>query len=341
MKTNFDNIQFMRGLGALTVLFAHIYMFENGMFGVELFFLICGFIIMHATQNNTRHFLLKRAIRIIPLYWLVTFMTTALLVFMPNFFRTIVFSPELLVKSLFFIPFFCVGESGATINSLVQVGWTLVIEVFFYILFFAATKINKNARHIITSALIIVMVLIGQIFKNSGSTFIRFYCQPFILEFMIGMLSYRLLIPKSSSTPRKTPSVTARIILISAGSLIWLSLFAVKYIHALDNVDRVIKYGIPAFAVFVLFFKGLENCKIPRPFVVLGNISYSLYLTHYFVIQGFSRLIYNIDNFSVIGMVLVFFAVIPLSIAVAWISWWIIEYKFTGLLKRKLLKNSR
>ena len=78
----------MRGLAALTVVFMHIQMVANGAFGVELFFCISGFIMMHVTEKNTEHFIIKRAIRIVPLYWLATFATAALLIIMPSMFRS-------------------------------------------------------------------------------------------------------------------------------------------------------------------------------------------------------------------------------------------------------------
>lgn len=329
----YNSIQFMRGLAAITVVFMHIQMVKNGAFGVELFFCISGFIMMHTTERNSDRFIIKRAIRIVPLYWLAIFATTAILIVAPNVFRTLVLEPEYLIKSLFFIPYFYTGKSGATANSLVQVGWTLIMEVFFYLIFYIATKVSAKHRHIISSAVLILMVLVG-LFVESDNTFIRFYCQPIILEFIFGMVSYKFL-TKENLLP---VSKSGRGICVASGLLIWLFLFAEKYIPLLDDVDRFIKYGIPSFAVFILLFKGLEGCKIPKPFIVLGNISYSLYLTHSFVVQGFSRLVYNIDKFSVVGALLAIFVVIPLTIAVAWISWWIVENKLTSFMRKKLIK---
>ena len=339
MKKQYDNIQLMRGIASLSVVFMHIQMVANGAFGVELFFCISGFIMMHVTEKNSDHFILKRAIRIVPLYWLATFAMAALLIIMPSMFRTLEFRPSFLIKSLFFIPYFYTGESGSTVNSLVQVGWTLVMEFFFYFIFFAASKIKRESRHIISSAVLALMVIIGLVFNETESDFINFYCQPIILEFAFGMLSYRFLIRAGVENPQYKPSAATRIICISVAAVIWAGLFAQKYFSVFDNVDRFIKYGIPAFAVFVLLFKGLENCKIPKALVVLGDISYSLYLTHSFVVQGFSRLIYNIDKFSITGVALTAFLVLPLTVAVAWIFWWLIENKFTSFLRKKLIKQ--
>ena len=340
MKKQYDNIQFMRGLAALTVVFMHIQMVANGAFGVELFFCISGFIMMHVTEKNTEHFIIKRAIRIVPLYWLATFATATLLIIMPSMFRTLALTPEYLVKSLFFIPYFHTGESGSTVSALVQVGWTLVMEILFYLVFFVSAKIRHQSRHIIATAILVAMTAVGLIFRNSESDFINFYCRPIILEFAFGMLSYKFLVRKGNENPDYAPSAATRAICISAAALIWAGLFAEEYIALFDNVDRFIKYGIPAFAVFILLFKGLENCRIPRPLVILGDVSYSLYLTHSFVVQGFSRLIYNIDKFSVTGVILVICAVLPLVFGVAWVSWWIIENKFTAFLRRKLIRKS-
>lgn len=329
----YDSIQAMRGLAAITVVFMHIQMIKNGAFGVELFFCISGFIMMHVTERGCKNFISKRVIRIVPLYWLVTFATTAILIVMPTVFRTLVFKLEFLLKTLFFIPYFYTGKSGSTANALVQVGWTLILEIFFYLIFFIAAKICPKYRHIIASTVLGVMAIVGLVVK-SDNTFIRFYCQPVILEFAFGMLSYKYLTKEN----KKVFSTASRLVYIGTAGLIWAFLFAEKFIPQIDDVDRLIKYGIPAFVVFILLFKGLEDCKIPKFFIILGNISYSLYLTHSFVVQGFSRIIYNIDKFTVIGAVLVVFVVLPLVIGVAWISWWVIENKFTLLLRKMLIK---
>jgi len=93
--------------------------------GVHLFFVISGFVMALVARSKpnlrTSEFVRDRVIRIVPLYWIVTFVWIAL---QPPGFATI----ETLVRSLLFIP-------GPEYFPLLGVGWTLNYEMFFYALF--------------------------------------------------------------------------------------------------------------------------------------------------------------------------------------------------------------
>ena len=61
----------------------HLPLLGFGSWGVDIFFVISGFIMMYVTENNHKHFLLKRIIRIVPLYWIITFGVFTLAIFYP------------------------------------------------------------------------------------------------------------------------------------------------------------------------------------------------------------------------------------------------------------------
>ena len=87
-----NHVQALRGVAAFLVMLAHLYDSElkyspdqllgrwtiYGNAGVDLFFLISGFIMVYVTSNRDRgvkpafEFLFSRACRIYPLYWIVT-----------------------------------------------------------------------------------------------------------------------------------------------------------------------------------------------------------------------------------------------------------------------------
>lgn len=79
-----NSIQYLRAIAALYVVLLHTSdklelqnSFTNiGVSGVDLFFIISGFIITYIEVNNNtsdwKEFILKRFIRIIPLYWILT-----------------------------------------------------------------------------------------------------------------------------------------------------------------------------------------------------------------------------------------------------------------------------
>jgi len=333
----YESIQMMRGVAALSVVFMHIDMFQNGAFGVDLFFVISGFIMMHITDIDAKHFLQKRAIRIIPLYWSAILLMSIIIIAIPGIFRTQEFKFEFFIKSLLFIPYFFTGQSGRTVSALHEVGWTLICEVFFYVSFFVGMKINHKYRHIISSLFLLVLVIIG-LLVHSENTFIRFYCRPIMLEFALGMFAYKFLVRATIKDKGVNKIVDKRhiVLLCIFASLIWIGLFLVKHISLFPGVDRFIKYGLPSFIFFLIVFKAMENNNVPRFLVTLGNISYSLYITHPFITLGFSRLVFNMDNYSLIGVLLAVFIVIPMTICVAWISWFLIEKSFSNWLRLKL-----
>jgi len=338
----YESIQMMRGVAALSVVFMHIDMFHNGAFGVDLFFVISGFIMMHVTEIDAKHFLQKRAIRIVPLYWSAILLMSIIVIAVPSIFRTQEFKFEFFIKSMLFIPYFFTGQSGRTVSALHEVGWTLICEVFFYVLFFVSMKINHKYRHIISSSFLLILVIVG-LLVHSENVFIRFYCRPIMLEFALGMLAYKFLVQSAIKDNDVHKIVNKRhiVLLCVFASLIWIGLFFVKHIPLLLGVDRFIKYGVPSFVFFLIIFKAMENNNVPRFFVTLGNISYSLYITHPFITQGFSRLVFNMDNYSLTGTLLAVFIVIPMTICVAWISWFIIEKSFSDWLRLKLKASER
>ena len=80
---------------------------QSGQAGVDIFFVISGFIMWvttHDRRTTPLQFLTNRIVRIVPLYWLLTLTVAAACLIAPSLFRGVVLAPEHVVKSLFFIP---------------------------------------------------------------------------------------------------------------------------------------------------------------------------------------------------------------------------------------------
>ena len=111
--------QYLRGLAALMVVWHHardqlvglMQLFPNGIGakGVDLFFVISGFIMYVTTANtqqSTLQFWWRRIKRVVPLYWFFTLLMVLLWIGRPTLFKTLSVSWETLIQSLFFIPHF-------------------------------------------------------------------------------------------------------------------------------------------------------------------------------------------------------------------------------------------
>ncbi len=314
-RSQLDQIQFLRGIAAFSILIAHTPYIQRGHFGVDLFFIISGFIMTYVTEKSYDDFLLKRAVRIVPLYWLGTIGLYVLAVVAPGILNTATDSVVDLLRSLFFIPYF----NGRTVEPLLRLGWTLNFEVFFYLLFFISCVISQKYRAAITSTMILFLVCLGSMLE-SNSVLINFYTDPILLEFIYGMAAFYVYRAASKNVD-SLKNIYAKIGFVLGVSL-YVRMFFVQSIG--DQAYRHISWGLPCLLVFILVLLGGRKVKIFAWFVILGNVSYSLYLFHPYVIHLVDRKIFSIGSAG--GMVyLVTMGTYAAAIAVAYVSWLFIE----------------
>ena len=102
LQNKIDSIQILRFLAAFSVMMVHLPLFGFGAWGVDIFFVISGFIMMYVTESNERNFLVKRIIRIVPLYWMLTMGVFSIAIFFPNLLNNTSANLEHLIKSLFY-----------------------------------------------------------------------------------------------------------------------------------------------------------------------------------------------------------------------------------------------
>ena len=315
MKSQLDQIQLLRGIAAFSILIAHTPYIQRGHFGVDLFFIISGFIMTYVTENTHKGFLRKRAVRVVPLYWLGTIGLYVIAVVAPGLLNTATDSVVDLLRSLFFIPYF----NGRTVEPLLRLGWTLNYEVFFYLLFFLACLICRRRRVIIASTLIFLLVFLG-FALDSGGILTDFYTDPILLEFIFGMVAFYVY-KVSIEYVNRIEIVYIRFG-FGLGILLYLSLF---YFQSMEDLERrAFTWGLPCLVVFLLVALAGSRIRIWLNFVMLGNISYSLYLFHPYVIHFIDRKIFSLSSVSWAAY-LVTLGAYAASIAVAYASWRFIE----------------
>ncbi len=105
------NLNTLRAFAALCVVYYHITSeaglnlpISIGTRGVDVFFVISGFIITYAAMKNPDQFFARRLIRIVPFYWAATLAVFAIAVVLPNLFHNTKPDVVQLLCSLFFIP---------------------------------------------------------------------------------------------------------------------------------------------------------------------------------------------------------------------------------------------
>ncbi len=330
-----NSIQALRGIACLFVILTHIEFIGVGAFGVELFFCISGFIMMYSTQKKEQpHFLLKRLIRIIPLYYFITIVTLLAILFVPSMFQEVHFEWSFFFKSLCFIPFDITGQY--TIQPLMRIGWTVNYEILFYLIFLVAMKINHQHRGIIASIFIITSSILHKTVSLANIP-LYFYTNPIILEFMMGILIYYIyqFLKTKKEYLISHSSISIILILLIVSMFIYLCTIGV---HAeIYEIQRVIHWGIPCAIIFLSSLLLEFYYQPPKFLIQLGNISFSVYLMHYYIIQFIGR---NVFDFSILSTSSFIGAVlgILISILVGYSTWYYIEKKFTKCISNILLK---
>lgn len=328
-EQRFDSIQFLRAAAAFSVIFHHISFIERGAFGVDIFFCISGFIMMYVTEMNTEHFFAKRLIRLAPLYYFITFITFAGIIIMPQLFDRTTADPVMFIKSLFFIPYSIDG----VIQPLVRVGWTLNYEMFFYFIIWISIRISKKYRALTASLIIFILVVCGKM-SSTGNVLVRFWTDSIMIEFIYGMLAYE--IHRYVSVRYSRLNTAVRLPLFCLAVCTYIILWVVGYDNISQGADRFLTFGIPAFIIFNCIFISCYGIKLPAFFVWLGDISYSVYLIHYFIIRFYNR---YICPDGICDLRAVFFALCAVAVIICAgaVSYTLFEKKLNTYLRNKIL----
>jgi exopolysaccharide production protein ExoZ len=348
-------VQYLRAIAALMVAYFHTIdqipeyrpYFETFLLGrlnlaagVDIFFVISGFIMLLTNRSNTPgNFAVRRVIRIVPLYWILTAMLALLALWLPAQFRTTVVSVSAFAKSLLFIPYLNPGHPGEVFPLLVP-GWSLNLEMFFYAVFALVLFAPTVLRLWIVGLIFGLLVLAGFVASGHGlPPELLFYTDMRLLEFWLGMLIGHCLLQGSV----RLPSGLA-LGLIAAGFVMLLTGFPVNLFEPGNFVRNLVSNVLPAGAI-ILGTVALERDGAigkHRWLHWLGDASYSIYLTHIFSL-GLARFIWHglglerdglayVVGFALFGMLLV--------IAGAWLSYAAIETPSLQALQ-KLIRRRR
>ncbi|WP_207511395.1 acyltransferase family protein [Longitalea luteola] len=286
---NIESVQILRGIAALLVVLLHIAIkgaqygndalkgFTIGEAGVDLFFIISGYIMCVSTigrQLNFGQFMLHRVRRIIPLYWLTT--TLGLLIFF--------YKPEIINTSggetSIWASYTLVPNGKRYLNSN---GWTLSYEFLYYILFGLYIYRGTYKAMQLSSVLLLVLVMAGLLFSYPGPTF-QFFTSNLFLEFIYGMGVFYLFHKKLIR-----PNTALGVSLCISGALVLVA-------ETVFELPRQQEYrgwlwGVPMLMVFTGFLqlegfiKG-SSARLKTVLLEVGNSSYSLYLIHPFTLSA-------------------------------------------------------
>lgn len=301
MKQNvLHSVQTLRGVAALLVVVLHTFvhleardqisavpvLVDVGRAGVDIFFVISGFIMILISGNSfgkrgaALNFLIKRAIRIVPTYWLYTLLMAALLFSLPHLFSDgKSFQPLHLATSLAFIPW---PNSVGQLKPVLPVGWTLNYEMYFYLVFAALLFLRKEVFIPLLALVMLTGLLVGVWTANLHPAF-SVVTSPMLIEFLMGCTIG--IFARRRDVRISTP-IAAMLALTGAVLLVLTGLVDTSHI------PRPIRWGVPsallvAGAVFLERAGALSTHSL---LAKLGDSSYSLYLSHLFTINAVGKI---------------------------------------------------
>ena len=308
-QSKLDSIQALRGIAALLVLVFHIAGHQiqilgehptsdlwvkkgpwyQGYAGVDLFFLISGFVMVYVTRNTGQTlsdvlgFVKKRATRIYPLWWILAsfmgayFFITYRMLGAPDLSGVSPPATGYFIKSLLLIP--------QDHDPVLRLGWTLIHEMQFYLIF--AVLLFAPRRWLPALLTLWAGVNISGYFlgwTDTGAVQAIVFSL-LSLEFIAGAAVALLMIRGVNVAPKP-------ILIIGIALTLIALIFYTDNSTSLTKWGRVVVYTLP-FAMIIYGASVMEQAgriKVPRWLTTLGDWSYSLYLSHYLVLLVIRRI---------------------------------------------------
>jgi exopolysaccharide production protein ExoZ len=280
------SIQVLRALAAIGVVLSHIEFFlgdilglpralKFGEAGVDLFFVISGFIIVYTSKplfsqyKGAQTFFVRRLIRIVPLYWAVTTLYIAIRNVLPTASQK-EFGLGPVIKSYLFFPY---QNPNGDLQPILGQGWTLNYEMLFYTVFAFAIFMQPRKAVALVSLLFALLICVSPLLEPLP-IFASFWSDPIILEFVFGMFM-GLAYLEGVRAP-----LWLRLPMIVLGTACSYGLF-LRLVPVV--LPRPIAYGIPAAMIMFGAVFGASWAAPPllgRIASLVGDASYALYLVH-------------------------------------------------------------
>jgi len=321
LNTNIQSINALRGIAAIMVTLFHFskgFLDENsvvqktlsyGWTGVEIFFVISGFVITWSMINsdykfrNLKTFLYKRFIRIEPPY-----IISAIVIIILNYLSSL--SSSFQGKAFVFDPYSIILHMGYLVRLFEEswinpVYWSLEVEFHFYFLMALSMPLLLSKKSIIQ--VFALLMLSTLIFLKNNITPLFDYIDIFLLGILIALY-------KSKNINNIT---------------FWISI-AIMSTSVFINHELIICFVTIISSAIILFQENLFNHSI---FSFFGKISYSLYLLH----VPFGGRIINISkrfDLNELNKFIVLLFALTFSIGISFLFYWIIEKPFHKMAKR-------
>jgi len=330
MQNKIYNIQALRGIAVLLVVFYHIIAIETkynsnyivmpdffkiGNIGVDIFFIISGFIMVTVTKNYFKDrnkfykFIYLRFTRIYPLYWFYTILLLPILFIKPEWVNSSQNGNVNILSSILLFP--------TETLPLVMVGWSLIHEIYFYIIFGLFLLLIDKSKLIKYTFIWLLLIIISNILIDYNLPLIKLIINPLTVEFIAGILLGIYFLKYNHKI-----SFSKTLLFIS-----FLSLLFISYLHEsveIQGWSRIMIYGVPSFLI-VLFSIEVEKqgFVFHKYLILIGDASYSIYLSHLLTLNVVAK-VFNIFLFENY----IFELLMVTTMLTVALAWGLISYRY-------------
>ncbi|WP_206237736.1 acyltransferase family protein [Novosphingobium terrae] len=349
-------VQWLRGVAACLVVVVHLldrlikrgafpqvlpeWIWSFGQIGVGTFFAISGFIMVYTTADEFarpgagQRFLLRRFLRVAPIYYLTSLLMIAFS-YATYRFSTNATAPDIMlpavVKSFLFIPY--IDQHGLT-QPVYGLGWTLDYEMFFYLLFALGITMRRGIG--LTSAILalIALVLVGtQIAAPMPITGqpvpLYYFTRPVLLYFIVGMAIGAVRFAFGTLRLPVTDAVLCAAALLPVG-------LGIRFGAADVTAIGVVFVALALALTALLEGHGHKHKGFALIARAFGDASYSMYLTHSFLLGAIAVVLTRVAG----GREALLWSLIAVSCLMcagtAWLAWRWVERPLTRFLNRIL-----
>ena len=327
------DIDGLRALAVMAVIIFHLGFLDNGYLGVDVFFVISGYLITSIIYKeksegrfSLKKFYERRIRRILPLLLVCTFavLPIGIYLMMPGdlyaLARSVIASNLSANNILLYLTSGGYWEVDNDYRPLMHT-WSLAVEEQFYIIYpliflFVSSKRIKLIQYII---LLLTILSVAVFIWESDENRKFFLLQYRFFELSLGGLAALWL--NERKFPRRIP-----VIILSVSSVILVVLLGgIFKIH--NDVQIIITVfttvGILVFGKFFTSFKNLYSLCFQNPVVLFtGKISFSLYMWHQ-IVFAFARISYVEKITLASGVVLT-----AITFVLATLSYYFVENYF-------------
>jgi exopolysaccharide production protein ExoZ len=316
-----ESVQALRAAAALSIAILHVLheaigLDSGGMIarwhgalpwaaGVDLFFVISGFVMVYASDDlfgrrgAPRLFIVRRLIRIVPLYWAATTLFLLVALTARSSVSEGIGSVTNVVMSYAFLP---TRRPDGSIQPIYSLGWTLNYEMLFYVVF-AACIWQARRRALLLVTLVLGTAIAVHRLVPAQATALVFWTDPIMAEFLFGMA-----IASVAATGFSLARAVRAGLIVSA-----LILLMAGHLFATDASGPVMT-GVPVAMLVAAAVLG-QAMRVPGALLVLGDASYALYLVHPFPMRAVGLLWHRLHLSGPIAAV--GYAAVSLLLAVA------------------------